>query len=77
MVLETIDFASTTVNMFMIELDRHNLERNYKVRQSLFNAGYIECLNVVKRSGLFIHNAGSPYKCPFNSTRVASPDEAK
>jgi len=76
-VLETIDFASTTVNMFMIELDRHNLERNYKVRQSLFNAGYIECLNVVKRSGLFIHNAGSPYKCPFNSTRVASPDEAK
>ena len=77
-VIQTIDLHKVPVDVFMIELDEHDPERNYKVRQVLFNLNYVECLNVVSRSALFVNTNATTknYKCPFDSTTVPSPAEA-
>jgi hypothetical protein len=68
-VLETMSFQETTVDVFMIELDDHNPEKNYKIRQYLFNLHYVECLSFIPRSGVFLYQK-SNYKCPGQSTRT-------
>jgi FkbM family methyltransferase len=70
-VLETIDFNKVDISTFMIEMDNHSPHKNYKIRQYLFNVGYVECMKVVSRSGTFIHKK-SPYKCPFETSVNAS-----
>jgi FkbM family methyltransferase len=70
-VLETIDFNKVDISTFMIELDEHSPHKNYKIRQYLFNMGYVECMRVVSRSGTFIHKK-SPFKCPFETSVNAS-----
>lgn len=54
-VLLTIDFTRITIDLFMIELDNHDLDKNWKVRRLLTNLGYVECPKAVRRSGLFLH----------------------
>ena len=77
-VILTINFHKAHVDIFMVELDHHNPERNYKVRQVLFNLNYIECVGVAPRSAIFLNmNAtNTGYKCPFESTIKPSPSEA-
>ncbi len=76
--LETINFNTVSIDMFLIELDGNNLEKNYKIRQFLFNLGFEECLNLIDASGLFIHQNPSTkgYKCPGKSTNIAFPNVA-
>ena len=54
-VLLTIDFTQVAIDMFMIELDEHNLDKNWKIRRLLKNLGYVECPKTVPSSGLFVH----------------------
>ena len=71
--IETIDFSTTEIDVFMIELDNHNLHRNYKVRQVLFSLGYKECVQVVARSAVFVSKKAysTLYKCPNGANTVA------
>lgn len=53
--LVSLNFSAITVDIFMIELDDHNEERNRRVRSLLAGEGYTECVDTVPRSGLFVH----------------------
>lgn len=76
--LETMDFTRVHVDVFLIEVDGFNLSKNYKLRQYMFNVGFVECLNILHNSALFLNkNATNPgYKCPGQSTDEAFPDAA-
>ena len=65
-VLETTDFTSVHFDVIMIEFDFTSPVKNYKIRQLLFNINFVECLNVVPRSALFINKNPSnlSWKCP-------------
>ena len=73
-VIETIDFNKVTIDTFIIEFDMHNQQKNYKIRQYLFNLGYIECIGAIHRSAMFLHKqpSDSSYKCPGASTNEAT-----
>lgn len=76
-VLHTMDFRKTKVDLFMIELDNHNPERNYRIRQLLFNMNYVECVGVVARSAVFLSgNPSREYKCPKGTNIAPHPLEA-
>ena len=64
--IETIDFKATHIDVMMIEFDGHNLPRNYKIRQVMFNLNYVECVGAAKGSAVFLSsNATNPsWKCP-------------
>ncbi len=76
--LETMDFNRVHVDVFLIEVDAHNYQKNYKIRQFMFNVGYVECLNLLHNSALFLSkNPTNPaYKCPDKTTDEAFPDPA-
>ena len=44
-VIETIDFTATQIDVFLIEFDGHNLEKNWKIMRVMLNLGYLECKN--------------------------------
>ena len=58
-VLETIDFARVRIDVFVIELDRHNPPQNWKVRRLLHNLHYNECVfpGATGRNGWFIRRS--------------------
>lgn len=73
-VLQTINFEQTTVDIFMIELDDHDPAKNYGLRQLLFNLDYVECVDLVPRSGVFVKTS-APYTCPGENTTTPSPKD--
>ena len=55
-VLETIDFIRTTINVFLVELDRHDPVKNWKIIRHMHNLGYTKCTCAhSRRNGLFVH----------------------
>jgi hypothetical protein len=60
-VLETIDFTATTIDVFMIELDGHQPDKNWKVERLMSNLGYHASRTIiVRRSKVFVRNAFDP-----------------
>lgn len=75
-VLETIDFTSVHIDMFLIELDGNDLSKNFKIRQYLFNVGYVECTGDELRtpgSSIFILKVplNPLWVCPSSMRTVA------
>jgi hypothetical protein len=65
--LQTTDFRKVHIDIVMIDLDDTDPKKNYKIRQYMFNLGFVECLGAVPRSALFLNmNPSVPsWKCPF------------
>ena len=60
-VLETIDFTATTVDVFLIEMDEHDPAKNWKIRTLMRNLGYTACARLhVDRSVIFRHARTAP-----------------
>jgi hypothetical protein len=79
-VVSTIDFHAVHIDVMIVELDQHNPSRNYKVRRAMFNANFVECLDVVSRSALFLNRNptnADKYKCPGVISTNATTEEAK
>ena len=77
--LETTNFRTVHFDVIMIEMDGHDGRKNYLIRQLLFNANFVECVNVVKRSGVFLNRKPSNpnWKCPHEENSVPSYAEVK
>ena len=55
-VIETLDFKTVSIDVFVIKLDAHDPPKNWKIRRMLHNRGYKECkLDTGKRNGWFVH----------------------
>jgi hypothetical protein len=74
-VLETTDFSKVHFNVIMIEMDSSSPKKNYKLRQLMFNVGFVECLGAVPRSAVFLNKnfTGSKTKCPFETSTTPTP----
>jgi FkbM family methyltransferase len=70
--LESIDFSVTTIDVFVVELDKFKPLRNTRSRSLLKANGFIECLRFSKlvRGGLFVREQ-SGYKCPGSNMSSA------
>ena len=76
-VLETLDFAATRVETFVIELDGHNREKDWKVRRLMRNLGYLECTGLVRNSAVFVRTSRLNWRAAnpaANSSRWGSPE---
>jgi FkbM family methyltransferase len=73
--LLTLDFQKVSIDVFMIEMDEHDEDKNWKIRRLLANLGYSECPGVVPRSGLFVHSRRREWQsaCAASCGRRLSP----
>jgi hypothetical protein len=74
-VIESTDFKATQFDVIMIEMDVHNPVKNFKIRQILFNFNFVECLEVVEFSAVFLNRnpSDSMLRCPYEETLIPSP----
>jgi len=58
LVLETIDFNAVTIDVFMIEFDAHQPDKNWKISKLMSNLNYRECRTFqVWQSKVFVRKA--------------------
>ena len=75
--LETLDFAATRVETFVIELDGHNREKDWKVRRLMRNLGSLECKGLVRNSAVFVRTLRLNWRAAnpaANCSRWGSPE---
>lgn len=60
-VLHTLDFVYTRIDVFIIELNGFDKQRDWRITQLMFNLGYVECVRAISGSGLFVLASKSDY----------------
>eukprot|EP00304_Pavlova_gyrans_P016152 CAMPEP_0206033638 /NCGR_PEP_ID=MMETSP1466-20131121/801_1 /ASSEMBLY_ACC=CAM_ASM_001126 /TAXON_ID=44452 /ORGANISM="Pavlova gyrans, Strain CCMP608" /LENGTH=256 /DNA_ID=CAMNT_0053407861 /DNA_START=353 /DNA_END=1123 /DNA_ORIENTATION=+ len=57
--LLTLDMRAVTIDVFVVEFDNLDLSKEWRIRRLLGNLGYVECKDVLSRTGTFVHE-----RCP-------------